>query len=168
MDRLGPGSSGNRTAWTFDGDPCWRSLALVEGALEQGRTVEGFSGLLRWSVGRHAVPPVVCTSVNALIRSGNQCNHALLFHISWVMVKMLCLMGSLHVTSWFVQAWVVQILDPCPGLVGDSAVFGAQPASWCHVGVHNLHRLVGCSPSARRCWRNRHATGCGNGHPRHG
>ena len=62
-------------------------------------------------------------SVNALIRSGNQCNHALLFHISWVMVKMLCLMGSLHVTSWFVQAWVVQILDPCPGLVGDSAEF---------------------------------------------
>ena len=53
-------------------------------------------------------------SVNALIRSGNQCNRALLFHISWVMVKMLCLMGSLHVTSWFVQAWVVQIL---PGSV---------------------------------------------------
>ena len=35
---------------------------------------------------------------------------------------------------------------------------GAQPASWCHVGVHNLQRLVRCSPSARRCWRNRHAT----------
>ena len=35
---------------------------------------------------------------------------------------------------------------------------GAPPASWCHVGVHNLQRLVRCSPSARRCWRNRHAT----------
>ncbi|MAN19613.1 MAG: hypothetical protein CMN94_10850 [Synechococcus sp. EAC657] len=38
--RLGPGSSGIRTAWICDGDPDWCSLALVGGALEQGRTVE--------------------------------------------------------------------------------------------------------------------------------
>ena len=51
------------------------------------------------------------------------------------------------------RAWIVTV--PWRGHPLNS---GAQPASWCHVGVHNLHRLVRCSPSARRCWRNRHAT----------
>ena len=97
-------------------------------------------------------------SVDALIRSGNQCNHALLFHISWVMVKMLCLMRSLHATFWFVpvgsfRSWVRALAS-----LEIQLNSGAQPASWCHVGVHNLQRLVRCSPSARRCWRNRHAT----------
>ncbi len=56
---LGPESSGYRTAWIGDSDPFRCSLALVERTLEQGEQSKGFSDLLRWSVGRHAVPPFV-------------------------------------------------------------------------------------------------------------
>ncbi|QNI73878.1 hypothetical protein SynNOUM97013_01821 [Synechococcus sp. NOUM97013] len=41
----------------------------------------------------------------------------MLFHISWVMVKMLCLIDSLHVKPWIVQGLDPSGPGPCLGLV---------------------------------------------------